>query len=68
MLLRLSLGDLISTKFVVSQCKRGQISIFQAHRQGKRMYLLAPKNYLGSACHAHYTKGGWKNQFKNALI
>ena len=24
------------------------ISIFQAHTQGKRMYLEAPKNYLGS--------------------
>ena len=30
------------------------ISIFQAHTQEKRMYLVAPKNYLGSA---HYARG-----------
>ena len=32
------------------------ISIFQAqaHTQGKRIYLVAPKNYLGSA---HYARG-----------
>ena len=43
------------------------ISIFQAHTQGKRIYLVAPKNYFGSGMPI-MQEGGWKNQLKNALI
>ena len=43
------------------------ISIFQAHTQVKRIYLVAPKNYLGCAIPIMQERG-WKNQLKNALI
>ena len=43
------------------------ISIFQANAQGEKNLLRGSKK-LFRECHDHYARGGWKNQFKNALI